>query len=344
MPKAAVIGLGRIGFDFGLDSRRTQPASHVACYDALSEIEAIAVCDTDQKKLKSAFSLKQKKFGYFADVNMMLQEFQPDIVSICTPTPNHAPMVKTVADYNCVKTVFLEKPIAQSLQEADAIINACEKRDITLHVNYTRRWSKIYNMTKDMLIKQNIIALQGIHPGPILRTGTHMIDLFNWFTAFQLDRDFTTISTTAFNSSLEDYMKGTDDLNINGVINYGDKQAWLIGQQIPYLLFDLTIICKDQRIQITNNGEELTVHKVYPSARYEKIQELKHVSTMRHVDEESILYKAIEEICKHLPTRCSGQAARRALHIALALHYSATHGNKTIELNQVPYDYRVRSY
>jgi len=284
-----------------------------------------------------------QKFAFFADVNMMLQEFQPDIVSICTPTPNHAPMVKTIADYDCVKSIFLEKPIAQSLEEADAIIKACETKEIRLNVNYVRRWSSIYNMAKDMLIPSKILALHGIHPGPILRTGTHMIDLFNWFFAFHLE-DFSSTTTTAFNSSLSPYMQGTDDLNINGVINYGEKQAWLIGQQIPYLLFDVTIICDDKRIQIANNGEELTVHRVYPSSRYEKIQELKHVSTLRHVDEKSILLIAMEEIVKNAPTRCSGYQARNALHVALALHYSATHGNKTVALNEVPYDYMVRSY
>ena len=342
MPKAAVIGLGRIGFEFGLEMNRPQPASHFHCYLQHPDIHAVAGVDID--KIKRDKIMPEGKCFTYTNVKDMLMGFNPDIVSICTPTPTHKEIVCEVAKWPSVKAVFLEKPIAQSLREADAIIDICEKHNIALHVNYTRRWSKIYNMARDMLIKQNIITLHGIHPGPILRTGTHMIDLFNWFIAFQLDRDFTTISVTAFNSSLEDYMKGTDDLNINGVINYDEKQAWIIGQQIPYLLFDLTIICKDQRIQIANNGEELTLHKVYPSARYEKIQELKHVSTMRHVDEESIIYKAIEEICKNMPTRCSGHTARRALHIALALHYSATHENRTVELNQVPYDYTVRSY
>lgn len=343
--RVAVIGLGRIGFEFSQDSRRVQPASHVACYNSLPDVDAIAICDKDDSKLAPALATIDKDKKAYSNFYQMLTEFQPEIVSICTPTTTHKEIASAVAKCSSVEKIFLEKPIAQSLKEADEIINACAKNNVALNVNYVRRWSRIYNMAKDAIVSQDIIALHGTHPGPILRTGTHMIDLFNWFTAFQLSKaDLANANATAFSSSLSPYMKGTDDLNINGIINYGETQAWLIGQQVPYLLFDLSVICKNRRIQILNNGEELTVHKTFPSTRYEKIEELKHVSTIRHVDEESILFLALEEIVNTRIVTCSGQTARNALLVALALHFSATHDDKTVKLTDVPYDYSVRSY
>ena len=209
--RASIIGLGRIGFSFGLEKNRVQPASHVACYLSLPSITDtdVALCDSDPEKLASAkkalahTSYKEPNVNYYADVNQMLTEFQPEIVSVCTPTPTHASLVMTVADCLSVKTVFLEKPIAQSLQEADAIIEACERHNIHLAVNYARRWSKVYGDIKHKAILKKPVIMIGVHPGPLIRTGTHMLDLFNWLAD---PEDFCDVDVQAIgNVYMEDY-------------------------------------------------------------------------------------------------------------------------------------------
>ena len=46
---AIVIGLGRIGMQYGFDSKRKQPASHIATIIDNTNLTLKAVCDVDEK-------------------------------------------------------------------------------------------------------------------------------------------------------------------------------------------------------------------------------------------------------------------------------------------------------
>ena len=47
---AAVIGLGRIGLEYGLEKGRTQPASHIAAIMNNVNLRLVAVCDTNSER------------------------------------------------------------------------------------------------------------------------------------------------------------------------------------------------------------------------------------------------------------------------------------------------------
>ena len=53
----------------------------------------------------------------------MLDKEKPEVVFIATPEPYHLEPVKAAADHGA--QVFLEKPMATSLEDADAINKAC---------------------------------------------------------------------------------------------------------------------------------------------------------------------------------------------------------------------------
>lgn len=369
--RAAIVGLGRIGFEFGTEKSRLQPASHLSAYDDISSVDKIALCDTDTAKLSQVRLIlysrddvvppEKKKFSYYSDVNQMLNEFQPEIVSVCTPTPTHAPLMKSVADCQSVKTIFLEKPIAQSLKEADEILLACKANNINLAVNYSRRWSTVYRELYNNISPIATLNIVGIHPGPLIRTGSHAIDLFNWLGFNPLKKQqFEECTVQAFGTpALAEYMQETEDFNINGFIDYGDRSATLIGNATTpqsTVLFELDAILKEKRIRITENGSRTEIYENRASKRYTNLNEYKRIFLTEN-GEENLLLLAIKEltslgqklnghgyVCISNSISCTGLDGRRALQVALGLHYSATHGNKQITLNEVPYDYTVRSY
>lgn len=340
--RAAVIGLGRIGYLFSEDKLRTQPASHVGCYSCNPNVSKLAICDIDANIVtKATHSMLGLVEGY-QSVYEMMRCFEPEVVSICTPTYNHEDMVMRVADYDCVKSIFLEKPIASSLEEADAIIDICRKKNIRLTINYTRRWTGLYPLAKGMVDSYGLGTMVGYHPGPIVRTGTHMIDVMNWMAG---PCDMGDVQVTAFgHESVSDYMKGSDDININGLINYGDVQAVFFGEKRPYLMFELDMLCDNGRVQLLNNGEFLTIGKKDKSSRYTNINELAFNQTMTESYCNTPLLNAVEETVNYDVSRnsCTGQDARDALHVALALHYSAK-TKQPVTLRKLPSDYQVRS-
>ena len=357
--KAGVIGLGKIGFEFGLEKGRSPLASHVGCYIKLLGASNVAVVDVNQSQLKKVKRhFRSESPNLFSNFENMLNTFKPEVVSICTPTNTHAKIACAVAAYPSVKSIFLEKPIAQSLEETDAIIDACRDHNVKLTVNHQRRWNITYQMIADDEFK--VRSMIGLHPGPLLRTGIHMVDLFNWMANKQ------PLYVQAFGNACKNYItdKSNDyknyitdksnDYNISGIINYEDgvTATLLSGEQMPYVLFELDLLSEDMRIRITENGNRVDTYMSQQSERYSGLKELqktwttfppKHFNTL-----ETPLYYAIKEACHFTDPEknsCSGVEARNALQVALALHYSmCSEGCHAVNLDQVPRDYKVHSY
>ena len=85
----------------------------------------------------------------YADFYEMLAHHQPDAVIIATPEPYHLEPVVAAAQAGC--HVFLEKPMATSLEDADAMIAACRNAGVKLMVGYILRFEISYAMIKSAL-------------------------------------------------------------------------------------------------------------------------------------------------------------------------------------------------
>lgn len=67
----------------------------------------------------------------------ILEREDVDVVSICTPSGQHAQQAIAAAEAG--KNVLVEKPMALSLEDADAMIQACKQADVKLGVTLQRR-------------------------------------------------------------------------------------------------------------------------------------------------------------------------------------------------------------
>jgi UDP-N-acetyl-2-amino-2-deoxyglucuronate dehydrogenase len=101
--------------------------------DALQKVEGLvlaAVCDIDEERARAA----GEKAGVpsFASLDAMLEGAAIDVVTVCTPSGLHPEHAITAAKAG--KHVVSEKPMALSLDAADAMIAACEKAKVKLFV------------------------------------------------------------------------------------------------------------------------------------------------------------------------------------------------------------------
>jgi hypothetical protein len=283
----------------------------------------------------------------------MMTKIQPDIVSICTPTSTHKEIACAVANHK-PKTIVLEKPIAQSLNEADAIIETCRKNHVALYVNYGRRWSEPYRSIANS--SKDIITMIGYHPGPLMRTGSHMVDLFNMLMYYDCQHGKEAyendVTVQALGKPvLADYMKDTDDYNISGVIQYGDDaSAILVANQIDpkLVLFELDVTCSASRYTVKENGLQVDTYDIANSPRYKDLREYDRLVT-NYYRQENILQNMlrsviIETTLDSAVPAANGRSARETLRLALCLHYSAMNDNQIVPVKAVPNDYTVRSY
>ncbi|MFN0170190.1 MAG: Gfo/Idh/MocA family protein [Bryobacteraceae bacterium] len=114
--RVGIVGCGRMGQYFAEVYRRLPD----------TELAAIAEYNDERRKVVG------ERFGVkalYKDVHAMLREQVPDIVAIITPTKFMKDAVIASAEAG-VKGVSTDKPIAASLVDADAMVEACRRRNI----------------------------------------------------------------------------------------------------------------------------------------------------------------------------------------------------------------------
>jgi predicted dehydrogenase len=172
--RAAVIACGRIS------------GAHASGYIANPGIELIACADISSEALEkfgTAYKIPQER--RYLNYEQMMDRERPDLVSICSLHHLHAPMTIAVAAYK-PKAILCEKPIALSLGEADAMIDACKRSGTLLIIGHQRRFCPQYIAAYNALKAGEIGELVTIethgHPGcSLLVDGTHTVDLIRWF-------------------------------------------------------------------------------------------------------------------------------------------------------------------
>jgi predicted dehydrogenase len=97
--------------------------------------DLVAVCDVDAPK-GEAFAEKYET-SFYQDYRQMLAEGTVDAVSICTPSGLHSEM--TVAAAEAGVHVLCEKPMAITVPQMDAMMDAVEKAGTKLEVIFQRR-------------------------------------------------------------------------------------------------------------------------------------------------------------------------------------------------------------
>jgi predicted dehydrogenase len=107
---------------------------HVAAIEAVEGAELVAVCDTNPERLKE-FAVGGIR-GYTDLAEMLKSDI--DVVCICTPSGLHADLTVQVAEAQ--KHVVVEKPMALTLEDADRMMEACERNGVKMAVVHPNRF------------------------------------------------------------------------------------------------------------------------------------------------------------------------------------------------------------
>lgn len=103
------------------------------------ECEIVAVSDPDETGRSEAMARLHTKNGY-DDYRKMLKENRPDIVAIGPRwIDQHLDMCLAAAEFGC--HIYMEKPFCRTLEEADKIVDACERTHIQFAIAFPTRYS-----------------------------------------------------------------------------------------------------------------------------------------------------------------------------------------------------------
>jgi predicted dehydrogenase len=322
--RAALIGCGKIGSEFDDNPGIKGVYSHAGAYAACSQTELIAVCDKDATRL-SRCAEKWDVGATFSDVEQMLAETRPDIVSICSSDSTHYELLRSVLSTPGVQAVFAEKPLAVELDQANEIVEEAGQRGVLLAVNYTRRYSDSYVGLKQFLDGGGIgqtLAVSGYYTKGIIHNGSHWIDLARFLLGEMVE-------VRGVNSTSE----AAPDPTLDGLIEFArGMKGYLHGcsfeDQVSF--FEMEIVGARGRVSITDSGRTITFYELADNPHHAAYKTF--VKT-REVDGglSYAMLNAVDDLVRSLVAgsqpRCNGRDATAALKIACALRDSAQSGS-----------------
>lgn len=138
--KYALIGCGRISLN------------HIAAAK-INDLEFVGICDVDEKMLYDKVAkFNLKGVAQYSDYHKMLEKEQPDLVAIATESGKHATIALDCIEAGC--NLIIEKPIALSLADADAIIELAKAKGVKVCVSHQNRFNKSIQKIREA-IEQN---------------------------------------------------------------------------------------------------------------------------------------------------------------------------------------------
>lgn len=162
---------------------------HAAALDTMSSVRLVAVCDSD---LARASALgRSRQASAYTDWRAMLQAERLDAIWICTPPLAHREPTLAALESNV--HVYLEKPIARTPLDAQAIVAAAAASDAVCAVGYQWHASELLDRAREATAGQSIAMVIGRNYGPVparpwfmqraagggqlLERGSHHVDL-----------------------------------------------------------------------------------------------------------------------------------------------------------------------
>lgn len=165
------------------------------------ELRAIATRDPERRsQLAARFEVRQA----YADYRELLADPSIQAVSVVTHVAEHARPVIDALEAG--KHVLVEKPMAGSLAECDAMIEAARRTGRILMVGHICRFNPRYAIARQQIAAGEIGRILSMHArrnipaarsrtvlekiGPLLGDGIHDTDLMRWFTGEEIASAF----------------------------------------------------------------------------------------------------------------------------------------------------------
>ena len=179
--KVLVVGVGNMG------------SAHARAYTKIDQFELVGlVARTPERRKK--LSLELGNIKEYDNFDIALKDSKPDIVSINTYTESHKEYA--VKSLKSGAHIFIEKPLAENIKDAEEIINEAKKQNKKIVVGYILRhhptWKKFISISQGLgsplVMRMNLNQQSSedqweVHKklmnstSPIVDCGVHYVDV-----------------------------------------------------------------------------------------------------------------------------------------------------------------------
>lgn len=227
--RVAVIGAGSMG------------TNHARIYSELDAVDLVGVADPDQAAAGRV--ARRYHTAAFDDFRRLLEETEPDLVSVTVPTRSHETVALEVIETGT--HLIVEKPLAPSVAAAQRVIRAAADRGVKLSVGHIERFNPAVVEIRQRLRQQELGRVFQIHArrlspfpgritdvGVILDLATHDIDIMRDLVDGDVERVFAETERKA-HATHEDLVTAVLRFT-NGVVGVLDVN-WLTPSKVRQL-------------------------------------------------------------------------------------------------------------
>lgn len=129
-------------------------------FQGLGNVTVEAIADADAAGLKRAADRAGAARQYL-DYREMLRREKPDLVCVAPRHVDCHPEMAIAASEVC-RGIFIEKPLTETLAEADAVLTAAAKRNVKIQVAHNRRYTREFVQAKALLAQGLIGAVRRV--------------------------------------------------------------------------------------------------------------------------------------------------------------------------------------
>jgi len=323
--RAAVIGLGRHGL------------RHVQALQQIDGVPLAAVCDMRAEALAEV-AKDHHKLKTYTDWQQLLETENVDLVSVVTNGPSHAPITLAAANSG-VRYILCEKPMATSVSEARAMIDACRDANVRLAISHGRRWVSSYQELRDLIADGVIGKLAHFWftcgGGLFAGNGGHILDL-----ARMLSNSNATQVVGKLDQAGAPNPRGKEFHDPGAVALYWFENGMRLVVDMYEDLFvppRIEIVGSDGRITIDDLAGRWEIlsrpEEDRAAARSQFWLPLRPVSfTPVELNMIDMLVDALTELLSNRPISCTGDDGLASVEMLIGAHLSSQRGSVPIQL------------
>lgn len=318
------------------------------------EFDLVAVAGFDAKAQETADELGAPLYSDYQEV---LDKVELDAVIIALPNDLHLPATEAAVKAG-IKYILLEKPIANTPEEAQRIIDICKENGVTLLIGHHRRSSSLILFAKEFLASGrlgDIVSIRGTYAlcknpgywddewhqrptgGPLLVNAIHDLDDINNLMGMTPVRVYAAKRSTIRGNEAED--------SCSAVIEFaeGPTATYFVSDGTPSpLCFDLLAKSDERFVQYEGqNNLQIFGTKGYfgfPNMEFWSYPDEEHSGWMHPLTYERFEVEYNEptqsevdhfaDLCQGRETvpRCTGEDGMRTLKIVNAIIESGNTG------------------
>lgn len=196
--RLAIVGLGDMG------------VGHLRGFDRIEECEITWVAEPDESNLARAIGCLKRNRPQIGKTHEELLAHRDDFDAVVISVPNYLHRDVALPFIDLGKPVFLEKPVAPTLQQCDEIVKAAQDRGVPVQIGLVYRYSNVYRRMAEELKRGRLgdVTLMWCKEfrdpfppvdwfydetksgGTLVEKNCHHFDIFNWMIGFKPVRVF----------------------------------------------------------------------------------------------------------------------------------------------------------